>query len=61
MTIILNKDTLKNILQEYTRISETIWYKHSRYINITRTFKNWCNKEYQIKLRNYKSSKLIED
>jgi len=39
--IILNKDDLENILQEYTRISEIIWYKHSRYVNITRRSKNW--------------------
>jgi len=59
--IILNKDDLENIFQEYARISEIIWYKHSRYVNITRRSKDWWNKDCQIKLRNYRSSKSIED
>ena len=59
--IILNKDDLENIFQEYTRTSEIIWYKHPRYVNVTRRSKDWWNKNCQIKLRNYRSSKLIED
>jgi len=40
-TIIVNKDVLENIVQEYTRISKSIWYKYSRVVKITRQFKNW--------------------
>ena len=35
-TTILDKDALENTVQEYARISETIWYKHLKYVNITR-------------------------
>jgi len=35
-TTILNKDVLEYIIQEYTRISELIWYKYSRVIKITK-------------------------
>ena len=35
-TTILDKDMLEYIVQEYTRISESIWHKHSRVIKITR-------------------------
>ena len=40
-TIIVNKDVLENIVQEYTRISKSIWYKYSRVVKITRQFMNW--------------------
>ena len=33
---ILDKKTLEINIQEYTRISEFIWYKFSQYINITK-------------------------
>jgi len=35
-TTILDKDALENTVQGYARISETIWYKHLKYVNITR-------------------------
>jgi len=56
-TTILDKDALENTVQEYTRILEMIWYKHLKYVNITRWSKNWWNKECQTKLRNYISLK----
>ena len=56
---ILDKNSLELIIQEYVRILETIWYKHSQCINITKWSKNWWNNECQVKLRNYRSSKLI--
>jgi len=59
MITILDKEMLEDILQVYTNISETIWYKHLRYINITKQSKDWWNEECQVKLRNYRSLKLI--
>ena len=59
--MILDKDALENIAHKYARILEMIWYKHLRCINITRWSKNWWNEKCYIKLRNYRSSKLIED
>jgi len=35
-TMILDKDVLEKIVQEYTRLLESIWYKHSRVVKITR-------------------------
>ena len=33
---ILSKESLETIIQEYTRISNSIWYKFSKNINITK-------------------------
>jgi len=33
---ILDKETLEDIVQKYTNISETTWHKYLRYINITK-------------------------
>jgi len=40
-----DKESLELIVQEYTRISESIWYKHSHYVNITKCSKAWWNKK----------------
>jgi len=39
-TMILDKDVLENIVQEYIRLSESIWYKYLRIIKITRQTKD---------------------
>jgi len=39
-TNISNKDNLECIVQEYSKISKKIWYKHSKYISITKHFKD---------------------
>lgn len=41
MTNISNKDNLEYIVQEYSNILETIWFKYLKYINITRCSKKW--------------------
>jgi len=41
---IVNKNALELIVQEYLRILNFIWYKHSQNINITRHSKAWCYK-----------------
>jgi len=57
----MNKDSLKTIVQEYTRLSETIWLKHSHSVNITKCSKEWWNKECWDSLTDYRSSKTIKD
>jgi len=59
--MILDKDVLENIVQEYVRLLELIWYKHVGVIKITRQTKDWWNDKCQMKLRRYRSSKSIED
>ena len=61
LSSISDREFLKLIISEYVRISESTWYKFSQYVNITKHSKTWWNKEYQVKMTNYKSSKMIED
>ena len=50
---ILNKESFENIVQEYAGIVNSTWYKFSKNINITKCFKAWWKKEYNIKLNTY--------
>ena len=52
-TNISNKELLKEIAQEYTRILDLIWYKFCKNINITKHFEAWWNKKYDAKLNKY--------
>ena len=36
MLNILDKESLESTIQEYARISDNIWYKHSQCVNITK-------------------------
>ena len=56
-----NKETLETIIQEYARISESIWYKFSKNVNITKCSKVWWNEEYHNKMNKYRFSKTIEN
>jgi len=47
---ILDKESLETIVQKYVRISKSIWYKFSQYINITKYSKAWWNEECHDKL-----------
>jgi len=38
---ILDKKSLELVVQEYARISDIIWYKHLKCINITKQSKVW--------------------
>jgi len=58
---ISNKETLETIIQEYARISESIWYKFSKNVNITKCSKVWWNEEYHNKMNKYRFSKTIEN
>jgi len=39
-----SKDSLKTVVQEYARLSESIWFKHLCNVNITK-----CSKCYKLK------------
>ena len=58
---ILNSESLEEVVQEYMIILDSLWYKFSKNINITKHFQVWWNKEYNTKLNVYHSSKLIVD
>jgi len=47
---ILDKESLETIVQKYVRISKSIWYKFSQYINITKYSKAWWNEKCHDKL-----------
>ena len=42
---ISDKNSLKCIVQEYMDLLESIWFKHSYLVNITKYSKNWWNKD----------------
>jgi len=58
---ILNSESLEEVVQEYMIILDSLWYKFSKNINITKHSQVWWNKEYNTKLNVYYSSKLIVD
>lgn len=58
---ILNSESLEEVVQEYMIILDSLWYKFSKNINITKHSQVQWNKEYNTKLNVYYSSKLIVD
>ena len=58
---ISSKDSLELAVQEFANKSDVIWYKYSKYINITKYSKAWLTEKYQIKLAKYKTFKQLED
>jgi len=42
---LINKESLKLAVQEFTNKSDVICYKHLKYINITKHSKAWWNKD----------------
>jgi len=52
-TDLSSKELLEEIVYEYMRISDSIWYKFSENINITKCSKTWWNKECRINLNKY--------
>jgi len=46
-----------NIPQKFTFIAEELWYKHSKYVNITKHSKAWWNKEYNRDWTIYQTSR----
>ena len=44
---------LEHITQEFTSITEKLWYKYSKSVNITKCSKTWQNEECDRDLANY--------
>jgi len=42
---ICNKNVLNQIVQEFSSITERLWYKHSKIVNITKHSKEWWNEQ----------------
>jgi len=57
---ISDKDTLKQIVQEYAKLSDSTWFKYSHLVNIIRWSKDWWNEDCQMKLTAYRPSKRVE-
>ena len=57
MTNIYNYKWLEEVIQEFASIIEEIWYKHSKYVNITKYSKAWWNEEYNRDLVTYQASR----
>ena len=53
MTNIYDHKMLKEVTQEFTFITEDLWYKYSKYVNITKCSKAWWNKKYNRNLTKY--------
>jgi len=50
----MNKESLKLAVQEFANKSDIIWYKHLKYVNITKHSKAWWNEDCQVKLAKYR-------
>ena len=57
MTNIYNYERLEEVIQEFASVTEEIWYKHSKYVNITKCSKAWWNEEYNRDLVTYQASR----
>ena len=58
---ISSKELLKEVVQEYTRTSDSIWYKFSKNVNITKCSKAWWNEECNTNLNRYQFSKTLKN
>ena len=57
---ISDKNSLECIVQKYTKLLESTWFKYLCLVNITRQSKDWWNENCQVKLTAYKSSKRVK-
>ena len=56
-----NIDKLENIVNILASNTEHIWRKNSKLVNVTKHSKSWWNKDYNRSLRNYRTSRMLED
>ena len=56
-----NITSLDNVVDKLANNVKSAWEKNSKIINIMRYSKSWWNKDYSRDLRNYRSSKNLED
>ena len=58
---ISSKIALDQIIQKVANKTDSIWFKHSKLVNITKHLKTWWNKDYQTKLAKYKTTKQVKN
>ena len=46
ITNIPDHKLLERIIQEFMSVTDELWTKYSKYVNITKCSKVWWNKEY---------------
>ena len=56
-----NIDKLENIVNILASNTEHIWRKNSKLVNVTKHSKSWWNKDCNQSLRNYRTSRTLED
>ena len=56
-TNIYNCEKLEEVTQEFTSIVEELWYKYSKYVNITKCSKVWWNEECNKDPTEYQTSR----
>ena len=56
-----NIDKLENIVNILASNTEHIWRKNSKLVNVTKHSKSWWNKDCNRSLRNYRTSRMLED
>ena len=58
---IQSKEVLDQIVQLFASVTERIWYKHSKVINITKHSKEWWSKYYCRDPETYWQTRQIKD
>jgi len=61
MENISSKEVLEQVVQEFANKMNSIWFKNSKIINITKHLKLWWNEKYQKELEKYRLLKILED
>jgi len=61
MSNLSNIDRLENIVNSLALNIERAWEKNSKLVNISRHSKSWWNNECNWCLRNYRTSRSLED
>ena len=56
-----NINKLKDMVNTLTSNTKCTWGKNSKLVNVTRHSKRWWTKEYNWSLRNYRTSRSLED
>jgi len=51
----------KTVIQKFTSISDELWIKYSKHVNITKYSKAWWNEEYSRDLYTYHISRSRSD
>jgi len=59
--LILSVDVLEMMVQTIANSIESIWYKHSKTVNITKYSKAWWNNNCNQDLKKYRQTRQLKD